>query len=150
VKGIGDRSVCRHQEFAARIGILRRIFLAQHDVLWRPNRSETQPLGRGRDGAYAELTPRDVGLQLSRAGVRLAFVLNQPWVAAANYPIRVNCWPDPDRKIPTFIASSLCGYDRGLAPGLSPALKGRAARGMQWGFLNAKKQLHKAPPQGPI
>jgi hypothetical protein len=32
----------------------------------------------------AELTSRDVGIQLSRAGIRLAFVLNQALVAAAN------------------------------------------------------------------
>jgi hypothetical protein len=34
--------------------------------------------------AYAELTSREVGLQLSRAGIRLAFVLNQALVATAN------------------------------------------------------------------
>ena len=34
--------------------------------------------------AYAEPTSREVGLQLSRAGIRLAFVLNQALGAAAN------------------------------------------------------------------
>ena len=34
--------------------------------------------------AYGEQAERDVALQLSRAGVRLAFVLNQALVAAAN------------------------------------------------------------------
>ena len=57
--------------------------LARHDaygLLPRPGDQGTYAL----PPAYTKQAVRDVVLQLSRAGVRLAFVLNQALVAAAN------------------------------------------------------------------
>jgi len=44
---IGDRGICRSGEFAAGIRVLRRILVEQHNMLRRPNRRKTKPLGGG-------------------------------------------------------------------------------------------------------